>query len=130
MLDKLKRMKIDGVTFYGHIKNELKYELMSKAHIALVPAVREGWGLVVTESNAMGTPVIAYNVHGLRDSVQDGQTGILVNNNPKELAKAAVALLKDEGHLAKLSHNALSSSMKFSWDNTADAFEKIIKEEV
>ncbi|CAN5667252.1 hypothetical protein BH23THE1_BH23THE1_27800 [soil metagenome] len=35
-----------------------KYELLGKSHIVLVPAVREGWGLVVIESNAMGLPVI------------------------------------------------------------------------
>lgn len=130
MLDELKRMSINDVTFYGHINNELKYELMSKAHLALVPAVREGWGLVVTESNAMGTPVVAYNVHGLRDSVQDGHTGILVDNAPEDLARAAIALLKDRERLAKLSYEALKSSAQFNWDKTADAFERIIRAEV
>ncbi len=127
MLDKLKQMGVKDVTFYGHIKNELKYELMSRAHLALVPSVREGWGLVVTESNAMGTPAVAYDVHGLRDSVQDGHTGILVKNSPQHLADAAIALLKDRERLAKLSCDALKFSKNFSWDNTADAFDNIIK---
>ena len=38
---------------------------MSRAHAIFVPGVREGWGLVVTEANARGTPAIGYNVHGL-----------------------------------------------------------------
>lgn len=128
MFDKLKQMNVNDITFYGHISNDLKYELMSRAHLALVPSVREGWGLVVTEFNAMGTPAVAYNVPGLRDSVQDGHTGVLVNNNsPESLAKAAIGLLKDKEHLVKLSNNALKFSRNFSWDNTADAFDKIIK---
>lgn len=127
MLNKLKDMHIRDVTFYGHITNELKYELMSKAHLALVPAVREGWGLVVTESNAMGTPVIAYDVPGLKDSVQNGHTGMLVEKTPNSLAKASITLLRDKEQLAKLSHNALQYSRSFSWDNTADVFDKIIK---
>ena len=63
----LKKLNIKDVFFYGYIKNELKFEMLGKAHIILIPAVREGWGLVVTESNAMGTPAVAYNVPGLRD---------------------------------------------------------------
>lgn len=128
MLSELKEMNIQGVTFYGHVGSELKYELMRKAHVALVPAVREGWGLVVTESNAMGTPAVAYNVHGLRDSVQDDQTGILVKvNTPEQLAAETIALLRDKERLTKLSYNALKYSRGFSWDNTANAFDEIIK---
>lgn len=128
MLESLKQMNVKDVTFYGHVKSELKYELMSKAHLALVPAVREGWGLVVTESNAMGTPAVAYNVPGLRDSIRDGHTGILVGHNtPESLAESAIQLLNDKERLAKLSNEALKFSKNFSWDNTADAFDKIIK---
>ena len=77
----LKKLNIKDVFFYGYIKNELKFEMLGKAHIILIPAVREGWGLVVTESNAMGTPAVAYNVPGLRDSIRHGETGILVKEN-------------------------------------------------
>jgi hypothetical protein len=42
-----------------------KYELLSRAHIILVPAVRAGWGLFVTEANVLGRPAIGYDVHGL-----------------------------------------------------------------
>jgi glycosyltransferase involved in cell wall biosynthesis len=128
MLEKLKNSKTEDITFYGHVSNELKYKMLSKAHLVLAPAVREGWGLVVTESNAMGTPVIAYNVPGLRDSVKHGETGILVNNHsPESLAEAALALLKDGALLRKYSANALEFSRQFNWDTTADVFDRIIK---
>ncbi len=51
---------------------------MSRAHIILVPAVREGLGLVVTEANALGTPAVGYDVPGLRDSIRHAKTGINV----------------------------------------------------
>lgn len=128
MRPKLERMNVKDVTFYGKVDNQTKYTLLSKVHLVLVPSVEEGWGLVVTESNAMGTPTVAYNVSGLRDSVKDGQTGILVNSNsPEGLAAAALKLLKDEESLAKLSENALSYSKQFSWNRTADAFDIILK---
>jgi glycosyltransferase involved in cell wall biosynthesis len=129
MRKELEKMNLKDVIFYGHVKNELKYRLLRKAHIVLMPSVREGWGLVVTESNAMGTPVVAYNVPGLRDSVIDGKTGVLVNDNsPKNLASASVSLLADRDLLKKYSNDALAFSTQFSWDNTASAFDKIITE--
>ena len=129
MLKELKKTNIKDVVFYGRVKNELKYELLSKAHLVLVPSVREGWGLVVIESNAMGTPVVAYNVPGLRDSVRDRETGVLVKeNSPIGLASAAISLLKNTTWLNKLSSNALAFSRKFSWDNTANEFDRIIKD--
>ena len=77
MHEELKKMNIKDVVFYGHINDELKYELLRKAHLLLVPSVREGWGLVVTEANAMGTPAIAYDNPGLRDSIVDEKNGHL-----------------------------------------------------
>jgi glycosyltransferase involved in cell wall biosynthesis len=129
MRNHLERMNIKNVVFYGHAKNDLKYELLRKAHIVLMPSVREGWGLVVTEANAMGTPVVAYNVPGLRDSIINGKTGVLVrDNSPQNLADITISLLTDRALLKEYSTNALEFSTQFSWDNTAAAFDKIIRE--
>lgn len=128
------RMKLErdsgnnDVTFFGAIRDDLKYNLLSKAHLVLVPSIREGWGLVVTESNAMGTPVIAYNVPGLRDSVKDGNTGLLVKeNSPRGLADSAIHLLKNKCLMNKFSLRALEFSRQFSWDKTAEVFNEIIR---
>jgi glycosyltransferase involved in cell wall biosynthesis len=119
------------VEFYGQVNSEIKYKMLSKAHITLVPATHEGWGLVVTESNSVGTPVVAYDVPGLRDSVRDGETGILVKDrSPESLASSAIALLKDQSLLENFSRKALSFSKQFSWDTTTEAFDKIIKETI
>lgn len=127
MMNQLKKMNVPDVTFLGRVSNQFKLKLMRSAHLALVPAVREGWGLVVTETNAMGTPVVAYDVHGLRDAVVDGKTGVLTLNNPEAMAEAAVSLLNDRPLLYGMSRNALADSKRFSWDKTADKFERILK---
>jgi glycosyltransferase involved in cell wall biosynthesis len=92
-----------------------------------MPAIREGWGLVVTEANAMGTPVVAYNVPGLRDSIKDGETGILTKeNSPDSLASSAISLLKNPQLLKNLSYNALQFSKQFDWNTTAEIFDEIL----
>jgi glycosyltransferase involved in cell wall biosynthesis len=129
MREELKNMNIKDVVFYGHINNELKYELLRKAHLLFVPSVREGWGLVVTEANAMGTPAIAYDAPGLRDSIVDGKTGVLIKDkSPQNLASSALTLLKNPALLKIYSDNALAFSKQFSWDNTTAEFDKTIRQ--
>jgi glycosyltransferase involved in cell wall biosynthesis len=125
------KFKVKDVIFFGHVDTELKYNLLSRAHLVMVPAIREGWALVVTESNAVGTPVIAYDVPGLRDSVRDGKTGMLVkDNSPESLAASAVNLLQKHDLLQEYSSNSLSFSRQFSWDLSASIFEKQVKDAI
>jgi glycosyltransferase involved in cell wall biosynthesis len=76
---KLESKGIDGVRFFGRVSDREKFAALRKAHILLVPSVREGWGVSVIEANAMGTPAVGYDVPGLRDSIVDGVTGFLAN---------------------------------------------------
>ena len=127
MRTKLEKIAKGKIRFYGHVNENLKYTLLSQAHLILVPAVHEGWGLVITESNAVGTPAIAYDVPGLRDSVVNGETGILIEeNSPNQLAHAAISLLQDPRRLRQISENALDFSRQFTWDRTAAVFDSII----
>ncbi len=124
--NELKRLSCKDVEFFGATTQERKLELMSRAHAILVPGVREGWGLVVTEANAMGTPAIGYNVHGLRDSIRDRETGLLCEPNPMAMAERAIELLQDEALQEKLSRNSLKWAGKFDWDKSAEEFEKVM----
>jgi len=77
----------DGVIFHGRVDEDTKQQLMARAHALVVTSVREGWGLVVDEAAAMGTPSIGYDVPGLRDSVR-GAHGVLADPTPAALAEA------------------------------------------
>lgn len=120
--------EIGDVTFFGNTSNERKLDLMSRAHVLLVPGVREGWGLVVTEANSMGTPAVAYDVPGLRDSVIDSHTGVLVQKNDYVgLGIEAVQLLKDHVLLTQLSDNAREHSKQFNWEDTTARFAAVLR---
>ena len=66
-----------GAELLGRLSRRELYERMARAHCLLVPSVREGWGLVVVEANAVGTPAVGYDVRGIRDSIRPGETGVL-----------------------------------------------------
>jgi glycosyltransferase involved in cell wall biosynthesis len=125
----LEKLSGTSVEFFGIVKLDKKLELMSKAHAILVPGIREGWGLVVTEANAMGTPAVGYDVHGLRDSIRDGKTGLLCEPNPEAMAEKAVELLLDDDQREKLSKNALVWAREFSWERSAEYMMDILENE-
>ncbi|MEM1542691.1 MAG: glycosyltransferase family 4 protein [Candidatus Bathyarchaeia archaeon] len=124
----LERMAFNGVRFFSGLNNENRRELVKRAWVLVNPSVREGWGLNVIEANALGTPCVAYSVAGLRDSVKDGETGLLAKNgNIKDLAEKIIAVLEDDALREKLSKNALEYAKQFSWDKTAKEFMKVIR---
>jgi glycosyltransferase involved in cell wall biosynthesis len=128
----LERNASEDVKFFGYISEENKIALLSKAWIIVNPSIREGFGLNIIEANALGTPAIAYDVPGLRDSIIDGKTGLIVkeNGNVEKLAEAIIRVLEDEPLRKTLSINALEYSKNFNWDRTAQEFEEILKETI
>ena len=116
------------IKFWGFVPEKQKLDLMKRAHVLINPSQREGWGIVVIEANAMGTPVVGYNVPGLRDSIQDRKTGILTEKNtPKELAKEVLNLFKDKKLYQALQKNALLWSKKFTWEKAAEESLELIE---
>jgi len=110
------------LTFWGFVSEEKKFELMSSAHAIVVPSIREGWGLIVTEANAVGTTAVVYDSPGLRDSVQHNQTGLVCQQNtPENLAFTLQTLQHNPQLRKKLTHNAHTWSFDFHWDNTGRA---------
>ena len=116
------------IKFWGYVNQEKKFELLSRAQILVNPSVREGWGLVNIEANAVGTPVVAYNVAGIVDSVKNGVSGIICKrNNARELAENVVRILNDERLYKKLQTGSLSWSKRFSWDRSRKLSLNLIK---
>jgi glycosyltransferase involved in cell wall biosynthesis len=113
----------NAIAVLGRVSAKERIELMKKAYIIVVTSVKEGWGLIVTEANSQGTPAIAYNVDGLRDSVTNNETGILVESGKtKQLGREIIHLVEDTELYEKLRANAWESSKKFTFDNSYKEF--------
>ena len=105
--------------FFGFVDDKKKFELLARTHILINPSILEGWGLVNIEANSVGVPVVAYSSPGLIDSVKNGESGILVNeNSPEKLAEAIIDILGDEERYKQLQAGALLWSKNFSWEKS------------
>jgi glycosyltransferase involved in cell wall biosynthesis len=79
--------------------------------------------MTMTESAACGTPAVAYDVPGLRDSVSNNETGLLVDDgNVRALAQNLLRILQDEQLRVRLGVNALERTKQFSWNKVAQEF--------
>ncbi len=109
-------------------KNDVKVKLMQEAWCLLLPSVKEGWGMVVTEAAACGTPSIVTNVTGLRDSVIKDKTGLVLSEKPpiKEFSDAIIRVIEDNGLRERLSKEAVLWAENFNWDKSYKEFKKLI----
>lgn len=110
----------DRVVLTGFLDLQQLRDEMQQAWVLAYPSSKEGWGLCVIEAAACGTPAVASDAPGLRDSVQDGQTGFLVEHgNIPALAERLRQILTDAPLRERLGTAALAWSREFTWDRTA-----------
>jgi glycosyltransferase involved in cell wall biosynthesis len=114
------------IDYLGRVSDDEKFDLMQRSHLTLQTAVEEGWGLTITEAASQGTPAVAYNVDGLRDSIRDGQTGILTDPNPRALAAGIVELLHNDTTYERLRHAAWEWSKDITFDQSYQDFKQIV----
>lgn len=115
------------VVFTGRVPESEKAALMREHDVLVACAVREGWGLTVTEAARQGTPAVAYDSPGLRDSTVDGRTGLLSIASPEALALKIQELLRDTERYEKMREAAWRAASPLSWDATAAGFERALK---
>jgi glycosyltransferase involved in cell wall biosynthesis len=121
------------VKFFGFVTEEDKKRLLSEATCCVNTSMKEGWGITNIEANACGTPVISANVPGLRDSVKDGQSGMLYEyGNIDELAEKLDNLLSDDELKNTLYKGSIEWASQFSWQQSAELMlekiEKVIRD--
>jgi glycosyltransferase involved in cell wall biosynthesis len=115
------------VRFHGYLPGPARDDVAAEAWIAVCPSAFEGWGVSCVEAGARGLPVIASNVNGLRDSVRDGITGLLVpHGDAHELADALVGLLGDPDRRAAMSAAGIEWAAAHSWERSANELRVVL----
>ena len=109
----------DLVTFHGHVEVAERDRLLGRAWLQVLPSVKEGWGLAVTEAAAQGTATIGYRTSGgLTESIRDGVTGCLVDDLD-ELCRRVGELLGRPNVLTTMGRAAQGEADLLSWDRSA-----------
>lgn len=111
----------DRVTFMGHVTDQAKYEVLSRAWVHLMPSLKEGWGLSIIEAAQVGVPSIAYrSAGGVQESIQDRVTGLLAESF-ESFVSSTHWLLTDRALRMSLGEKARDRAGEYSWDATTRA---------
>lgn len=112
------------VRFLGRVSEEEKLALLRRAWALVFTSPKEGWGITNLEAAACGTPVIASNSPGIRESVQDGVTGFLVpHGNIERLADSMRRIAASPSLSASLGRAGRAFAETFTWERAASETE-------
>ena len=121
----------DGVRFLGFVSEAEKVELLRGAWATVLLSPKEGWGITNVEAAACGTPAVASDSPGLRESVRHEQTGILVPHGDVDaLAMVLVRLAEAPDLVAALGANARAFAEGLTWDEATDKTEEHLLETI
>ncbi len=139
-LEKLaRRLGLEGRTrFTGFVADRERDALLAGSRVCAFPSEKEGWGLTVIEANALGTPVVARDAPGLRDSICHRETGLLVDAAPAtasshdddeahRYADAIGSLFAEDEAARTMRRACLAWSKRFDWDRAASDMEAAIE---
>ena len=129
--DSLKTANLSGnFKFIGNLKDDVLPAVYNCADVFVLPSIQEGQGIVLLEAQASGKPVVAFDIGGVNETVQNKETGLLVNQgNVDALADALLKLLTDKALREKMGSNGRKFvSENYTWDICAQKMLKVYLE--
>lgn len=122
----------DNLSYVGRLSQPEVSALLMQSDVFCLPSRSEGFATCLLEAGACGTPAIATDVGGAREVMPNGSYGIILESSSVD--EIATALLWCANHRAELREmgNKVQARIDsaFSWDETAERFERIVRSEV
>jgi glycosyltransferase involved in cell wall biosynthesis len=117
-----------SVTFLGHVSDnsELAAEYQS-ADCFVFPSLLEGFGMVVVEALACGTPVAASNIEPLV-SIVDDAGNFFDPSDPEDIAATVAGILEDQQRYSSLCAAAVDRGQRFDWGRIANEYIEVYEE--
>ena len=115
--------KIEGVDLLGRVSDQELYKYYAKAKGFIALAKDEDFGMTVVEAQSAGTPIIAYDGGGFRETVVDGVTGVLVDGTDEKTIEKAMSRFEK---IAWSKDKLISNARRFSRESFVRNFNKVV----
>jgi glycosyltransferase involved in cell wall biosynthesis len=132
--NKSKEIGIDkNVDFTGYITLEEKIRIFKKSHVFVFPSSHgEGFPTVILEAMAAGLPIVTTAKAGLRDAIENGKQGLVIDSmppTPREISAKMIQLIKNKKVMKKMSENNLAEVKdKYDVDVVSKQIEEIYQD--
>lgn len=123
--ERLEKLSGNNVEILGRVDDDKLYQLYARSKGFIALARNEDFGMTVVEAQAAGTPVIAYNGGGFRESVVEGKTGLLIEDTSVVgVERALRKFSRINWHKGEIQENA----KHFSRENFERLIKKVVEE--
>ena len=119
------------MSFEGYVDDAVLRQFYSFADVIVLPSedAAEGFGMVLLEAAACGTPAVATDVGGIPAAVVDGVTGILVPAKDQDALCEALDMVVSDGALRRrLGRQAAQRAREFAWSQVCREFIRVLEE--
>jgi glycosyltransferase involved in cell wall biosynthesis len=130
LMEQTKKMGIDDkVIFFGQLERSVLLGILKVADIVVNPSYTEGLPTVIVEAAKCGKAIVATDVGGTKEIIEDGKSGVLIN--PKDslmLSEKLEMLINDSSLRKKLGETAKKNTKnKFDWETSIRDYINILR---
>jgi len=116
--------KNEGVKALGFVTDEEKIRLLKSSSVLVLPSEREGFGFVVIEALAAGTPVVIADFPNNAARYEFSRGCLIAEPNKASLSETVLSLLEDKSLWSTLHLQAMDEAKKYDWKLIAQNFEQ------
>lgn len=112
-----------NIKILGWVSDKKKFELLQNAVLVCMPSRFEAFPVLPIEAMALGTPIIATKIEGIKEIITNNKTGILIpKENHIELARKILFILNNKELQKRLNINAQKEARKYNWFSVSRKF--------
>lgn len=115
----------DSVQFLGYVPEDRKVELLHQTTLFTLPSRQEGFGIVVLEAMATGTPVVVHDLPVLRTLVPDDGNALVDTGDPVRYAEVLARLLEEHEGEGEPVHQNRERAKEYNWERIGSRLEDI-----
>ncbi len=121
--------ELTGRVLFTGSDEKKKWELIRQCQLYVCPSRREGFGIAVLEAMAAGKPVVAFDVGGVKDLVENENNGILVPPyDIVAMAEGISRILADRTSAKKMSDESVKRAADFNWPIILEQYQQLYHE--
>jgi glycosyltransferase involved in cell wall biosynthesis len=126
MENQIKAQNVSSVKLMGFQKNPYAY--MKKADLFICSSYFEGYSTVVAESMVLGLPVLTTDCAGMREILDDGRCGLIVENSEKGIKSGLISLFEDNSIYTEIKKEAEKKSLSLDNRSAVKEYDELFKE--
>ncbi|MDO8643189.1 MAG: glycosyltransferase family 4 protein [Candidatus Woesearchaeota archaeon] len=129
---KARQLGLENVSFRGFVKEQKEVQkIIGTSHLLCNPSILEGFGMVLIEAMAHGTPYVCSDIDVFKEVTKNGKGGLLFEQkNTADLTEKIAVLLTDEKKYAAKVKEARALAQEYDWKRIAAQVEKVYQEVV